>query len=210
MTRRHVRGVITTASLTCGLVIFVSAGAGAQQSPELPKKGGPITVWGCFVEHKIHDNGKFQLLNPTVGKATSVPDGTCEWSENEPVIKLEDVHDKNHHHRLDKSLAGRFMEVTGRLEDQNKTGLREVHVRSFRVVPVVPPKATAAAPAPSVPQLPGSESTVEPTPALPAADTFEAAELPTTASSLPLVALFGAFALAAGLAFYALRRRIAG
>ncbi len=104
-------------------------------------------------------------------------------------------------------MIGRWIEVTGRLESLDKTGLREVHVRSFRVVPVVPPKVAEAEPVtPPTPEV----VPVAPTPELPAVGTTGVAELPKTASSLPTTALFGVFALAAGIALLVFRRRIAG
>lgn len=101
-------------------------------------------------------------------------------------------------------MVGRWIEVTGRLESLDKTGLREVHVRSFRVVPVVTPTAEAA---PIVP--PPEVAPPEPAPELPAVGTTGVAELPKTASSVPMTALLGALALAAG-ALLVFVRRIAG
>lgn len=205
MTIRRVAGVIAAALLTCGFMLLASSNARAQTSPDLPKKGGPITLWGCFIEQKIEGNGKYQLVNPTVGAATSVPEGACSWNGTGKVIELEDVHTNVHKHHLDRSMVGRWIEVTGRLESLDKTGLREVHVRSFRVVPVVPAVAEAVPfePPPLAVEAPA------PTVDLPAVGTTGIAELPKTASSLPMTALFGALALAAGLALV-LVRRIAG
>ncbi len=206
MTVRHVFRAAAATLLACGLVALASSSARAQQSPDLPKQGGPITLWGCFVEQKIDGNGKYQLVNPTFGTATSVPEGACAWNGTDTVIELEDVHENVHKHHLDRSMIGRWIEVTGRLENRDKTGLREVHVRSFRVVPVVPPKvAEAEPPAPFVPAMPEVAPPV-PTSDLPAIGTTGVAELPKTASSLPMTALFAALALAVGVAVLALRR----
>lgn len=207
MAIRRVAGAIAVALLTCGFVLLASSTARAQTSPDLPKKGGPITLWGCFVEQKIEANGKYQLANPTIGTATTVPEGACSWNGTDKVIELEDVHTNVHKHHLDRSMVGRWIEVTGRLENRDKTGLREVHVRSFRVVPVVTP--TVAEAAPIVPPPPEVALPV-PQVDLPAVGTTGVAELPKTASSVPTTALFGALALAAGAALLVFVRRIAG
>lgn len=208
---RHVSGAIAAGLLTCGLLVLASSSARAQQSPDLPKIGGQITLWGCFVEQKIPENGKYQLYNPTMGPATTVPEGTCSPNATDQVIELEDVHENVHKHHLDRSMVGRWIEVTGRLENRDKTGLREVHVRSFRVVPVVPPKvAEAVVPAPFVPPAPPEVAPAEPVPEVAAVGTTGVAELPKTASPVPLIGLLGVFALAAGVACGIYRRRIAG
>ncbi len=208
MAIRCVSGAIATALLTCGLAILGASSARAQQSPDLPKTGGPITLWGCFAEQKIEGNGKYQLFRPTIGTATSVPEAMCAPAPTDQVIELEDVHENVHKHHLDRSMVGRWIEVTGRLEDRDKTGLREVHVRSFRVVPVVPPVVTEAAP-PFVPPPPEVAAEL-PMPELPAVATSGAAELPKTASPIPMTGLLGLAALAAGVACRVFRRRIAG
>jgi hypothetical protein len=77
-------------------------------------------------------------------------------------------------------MLGRWIEVTGKLEKfENALELREMNVKSFREVPVVPQRAEVAPKA------------------LPVGTT---GELPRTASSLPLTGLIGVIAFAGALA----------
>jgi hypothetical protein len=208
MAIRQASWTVTAALLTCGLVILGSSTAAAQRSPDLPRKGGQITLWGCFVELKVKGNGKFQLVNPTIGTATSVPEGTCTGAGTDLMVKLQHVHEKPDARELDEGLVGQWIEVSGRLEDIDTVGLREVHVTSFRIVPVVPPRAAQAAP--FIPRPP-AVALAEPTPApapVPEAQ-VAAAELPKTASALPMTGLCGVLALASGVACGRFRRRVA-
>jgi len=51
------------------------------------------------------------------------------------------------------SMMGRWLEISGRLEgDHRSDAIREIHVKAFRVIPVVVPPV-AAAPAPEPPPV---------------------------------------------------------
>ena len=116
---------------------------------------------------------------------------------------------------LEASLLGHVIEVTGRMEKIEGTvdadDLRELHVRSFRVVPVVVPRAAEmpviiqpvpppAAPAPTyVPEKPVATSGTTPEPA--------PIPLPKTASSLPLLGALSLLTLVGALLLHLLGRR---
>jgi hypothetical protein len=200
MTSRYVSGIVAAVLLTCGVIAFAPAPVSAQGTTLLPEKGGPITLVGCFLRMPVADEGnKFVLVNPTLGAATSVEEATCRSTGNEQMVELDDVHTNVHKHHLDRAKVGRWIEVTGRLEKAGHQALREVHVNSYRIVPVVP-RVAEAAPVfepPIAPSAIPQETPVE----QPVATTGVAEpELPKTASPVPLIAVFGFLALAAGLA----------
>lgn len=208
MTIRHVSGAVAAALLTAGLLALAPAKGLAQEQIVLPEQGGPITLVGCFLRMKVADGDKFVLVNPTHGPVASVPEGTCTASGMEPMVELDDVHKNPHVHHLDRSKVGRWIQITGRLEKMGHQDLREVHVETYKIVPVVryaeaprivapPMKLRAPLPAVPVQAVPG------PVPV----PTTGVAELPQTASSLPLIGLIGAVALAAGLAVRAISPR---
>jgi hypothetical protein len=75
------------------------------------------------------------------------PDAAC--SDAGQMIRLHDLHRVG----LDESMIGRWIEVTGRLEGNDPAPeTREVHIHSFRVIPVVapPPPVAEVAPAPVI------------------------------------------------------------
>jgi hypothetical protein len=117
---------------------------------------------------------------------------------------------------LDHAMLGRWLEITGRLESSHSAdGIREVHVKSFKPVPVVPRRATAATPAPPPIAKFTPAPTPEPTPQpvveqrQPVATAGVRTELPRTATSLPLFGLIGFVSLGAGLFVHLLNRRLA-
>jgi LPXTG-motif cell wall-anchored protein len=211
MTIQNVSRAITAALLTCGVFAMTPSAALAQertgQTIVLPEKGGPITLYGCFQRLRVNESDdpgmKFVLTRPTSGPATSVPEGSCNFTNSEAMVELDDVHSNVHKHHLDQAKVGQWIEVTGRLEKKGSQALREVHVETYRIVPVVVPTAPAATPyTPSPAYVP---------PAPPAAPEPVAAEpvpqqLPHTASSLPLTGLIGILMLAGGLALFGYRR----
>lgn len=208
MTIRRLSCGIAAGLLACGLVAIAPAKGSAQvregtaSGPAfLPEQGGPITLYGCFLRMKVADEGtKFVLVNPTPGPATSVPEATCTSKGTEQMVELDDVHTNLHKHHLDRSKVGRWIEVTGRLEKTGHQALREVHVNTYRIVPVVAPRAAEAAPVPTPETIQPAPAPAAPLEARPTATTGVTEELPHTASSLPLIALLGFLALAGGLA----------
>jgi hypothetical protein len=169
---------ITVGLLTCGVAAFAPANGSPQTA--LPDYNTHITLTGCFLHETIIEKGKqeeaYVLVRPTIGPVASVPHATCTSRGTDQAIELEGV--KEHH--LDSSMLGRWIEVTGKLEKfENALELRDMNVKSFREVPVVPQRAEVAPKA------------------LPVGTT---GELPRTASSLPLTGLIGVIAFAGALA----------
>lgn len=183
---------------------------GSPQASVLPEKAGRITLAGCFMEETIEGHREYVLRSPTIGSPASVPEENCAASTaSAEKVELKDVHEKTHKHHLDRSMIGRWIEVGGRIEGQADKGeLREVHVKYFRVLPVVVPRTAEAAP---VFEPPAIAPSVAPLPELPSeqpvATTGTAEPLPKTASSVPLIGFIGLLSLAGGLMFRFLGRR---
>jgi hypothetical protein len=194
------------------MAAMVPASGQAQDATALPDEGGLITLVGCLQLQQIKGHEKYVLANPTVGSVVSVPEATCSTTSTENAVRL----DKAGRPRLIKQhvdsgdlLLGHWVEVSGRLEKfESAKELRELTVKSFRMVPVVPPRAAEAVP----PPIPEPRAYIPPTPApiapieTPVATTG-VKRLPHTASQLPLVGLLGLATLAGGLAFRLARRR---
>jgi LPXTG-motif cell wall-anchored protein len=202
MSARYLCSAITGALLICGVNTVVPARVQAQQPTVLPEEGGMITLVGCLGRGGKHD--KYLLVNPTIGSMVSVPDGTCTSTGAEQAVELKDT---SRHYQ---SMLGRYVEITGRLErtegSDDPDDLRELHVRSFREVPVVPPRITEAAP-PSAPppvfepQPPAPQAAA---PAIPeekpvATTGTTPAPLPKTASGSSLIGFLGLLSLAGAL-----------
>jgi len=184
---------ITVGLLTCGLAAFAPANGSPQT--DLPDYSTHITLTGCFLHETIIEKGKqeeaYVLVRPTIGPVASVPHATCTSRGTDQAIELEGVRDHPDEQHLDSSMLGRWIEVTGRLEKfENALELREMNVKSFREVPVVPQRAEVAAT--HVPHI--AQAVPAPAPGPPAR------ELPRTASSLPLTGLIGVIAFAGALA----------
>jgi LPXTG-motif cell wall-anchored protein len=202
MSARYLCSAITGALLLCGVNTVVPARVQAQQPTVLPE-GGMITMVGCLGRGGKHDN-KYVLVNPTIGSMVSVPDGTCTSTDTEQAVELKDT---SRHYQ---SMLGRYVEITGRLEriegSDDPDDLRELHVRSFREVPVVPPRIVEAAP-PSAPppvfepQPPAPQAEAPAIPEQkPVATTGTApAPLPKTASGSSLIGFLGLLSLAGAL-----------
>ena len=198
MTIRRASSAITAGLLTCGLVAIALGRGSAQQASALPEKGGPITLVGCFLHMEVAGHGeKFVLVTPMLGPATSVTEATCT-STGTQIVELDDM---NRMLKVDRSKVGRWIEVNGRLAEGHHA-VRELHLNTYRFVPVVAPRVAEAAPAAPTPE------TIQPHPApapapvsetTPTATTGVAEPLPSTASSLPLIGLIGFLALTGGL-----------
>ena len=206
MTNRRVAGAIAAGMLVCGLIAIAPAQAqvrqGMAQGPAfLPEQGGQITLYGCFLRVPVANEGdKFVLAMPMLGPANSVTEATCTSKGTEQMVELDDVHTNVHEHHLDRSQVGRWIEISGRLEKAGHQALREVHVDTFRIVPVVSTRAAEPAPAPMAEPIQPPPAPVTP-PVLKTTPTGTVGtELPHTASSLPLIGLIGVLALAGGLA----------
>lgn len=206
MTSRYVSGVIV---LMCGLLTLDLARAQTRDSSLLPpEQSGLITVAGCL-QLGGTDGDKYLLTNPTLGPVANVPEETCNAPVDDRTLDLKDTAQ----HGINQSMLGRWVEINGRLEketDTDLTNLRELEVRSFRMLPVVPPPPVIppraeAAPVPETPP----QAELQPTPPAerPAPPeeqpigTTGVAEttLPKTASLLPAIGLLGLLSLAGGL-----------
>jgi LPXTG-motif cell wall-anchored protein len=206
MTTRHVRSAIAVSLVTFGVVALAPAVARAQNATDIPEKGGAITLVGCFVRGQVKSHDKYVLVRPIVGSVESVPDASCSSTAGDQVVKLQDLSQAG----LDHVMLGRWLEITGRLEGNHRSdAIREVHVKSFRPVPVVPPRvAENVSPEPPAaietpPVAPFAEAVVE---EAPVATAGVREELPQTATSLPLFGLIGLVALSAGFGLHLLNR----
>ena len=203
MTLRALSSASIAAVLLCGLN---TAPASAQNTTLLPaEESAVITATGCLQRAGKERSNHYILTSPRLGAVASVADGACDEPIDARAVELEDADD----HGLNPTLVGHWIEINGRLERETSTNpnnLRELKVRSFRLVPVVPPQRAEAAPAPLPPPvLEAPAPAVAPPP--PAAPTAIAEPLPRTASPLAMIGLLGLLSSAAGLGFRMFRSR---
>jgi len=208
MTVQRLRRVLTVTLAVCGAVAMASPRAQAQEV--LPTEGGMITLVGCFLPGGSH-HSKYVLAKPIIGSVASVTDGTCAAEIDETAVELKDTGGSRH---LGEGMLNHVIEVTGRLEKLEGTtdakDLREVHVRSFRPVPVVVP--TPAAPPPEVRYMPAPQpqAAIPPLPAdqpVATSGTVATPALPKTASPLPLMGLLSLLSLSGALSLRLVGRR---
>ena len=201
MTLRALSSASIATVLVCGLN---TATASAQNTTLLPaEESAVITATGCLQRAGNERNDHYVLTSPRLGTVASVADGACNEPLDARAVELEDADD----HGLNPTLVGHWIEINGRLERETSTNpnnLRELKVRSFRLVPVVPPQRVEVAPAPL--PLPAPEPLAPVTPP-PAAPTAIAEPLPRTASPLAMLGLLGLLSSAAGLGFRMFRSR---
>jgi hypothetical protein len=192
---------------TCGVVTVGPAHAQQRDGGLLPgEERGLITVAGCFVrgvQVRGGENDTYVLSRPIRGPVNSVPESACTADPDGDALDLE----KTSQAGMNDSMLGHWIEVSGELEKEttsNPDNLRELDVRSFRMVPVVPrPAAAASAPQPPIPQQP-----IAPAPqrTAPVGTTGEAPQsLPRTASHIPAIGLFGLLSVAGGLVLRSFR-----
>jgi len=212
MTTRHVRSALAASMLTFGMVALAPATGRAQNSTTLPDEGQMITLTGCFTQGVIGNSSKerFVLAKPFVGTVASVAEPTCSASGTDQMIKLQDLSQVD----MGAAQVGRWVQIYGRLEGNHKDSddhYREVHVKSFSLVPVVvpPPKvaeviiqqpAPEPAPAPQIAEAPAPEPA-------PVATSGERKRLPKTATSVPVFGLIGFLSIAGGFALQLFNRR---
>jgi hypothetical protein len=211
MSARYLCSAITAALLTFGVDTTAPALARAQQPTILPEEGGMITLVGCLQRGGKHD--KYLLVDPRMGSVVSVPEATCAASGTEQAVELKDT---SRHYQ---SMLGRYVEITGRLEriesSDDPDDLRELHVRSFREIPVVPPQIAAAPPPSEPPQViqpepPAAQATPAAPEERPVATTGTApapASLPRTASASSLIGLVGLLSLGGAFALRLFHRQ---
>ncbi len=211
MTTRHARSPLVAAVLTVGVVTLAASTARAQTTT-LPDQGGIITVVGCVAHEEVKNHKSYVLVKTIVGSIPSVTEAACTSSPGDQVIKLQDRNKVD----FDETFVGRWVEVTGRLEDSHRK-VRELHMRSIKAVPVAQPRVAEVAtptpppftePPPAAPAAePAIESQPEPRPEPQPVATSGVKELPKTATSLPLFGLIGLVSLTGGLVLQLLNRR---
>jgi hypothetical protein len=186
--------VATAFTLIAPLVTASPARAQSSGVNQLPAadESAIVTVVGCL-QLGGEKGDKYVLGDVTVGPANSVTEQSCRTSGG--VIELE--HEKRF--GMNESMLGRWVEINGRLEKETSDdpdNLRELHVRSFRMVPVIPPRAAAA---PTYIAPPPLAAEPERMPQQQAAVTPEAprTNLPRTATNLPSIGLAGLLMLTA-------------
>ena len=203
MTTRHGRALIAASLIAIGTDAL--APSTHAQAQTLPQQGGDITIVGCFVRGMVKSHARYVLVRPIVGSVESVPDASCASIPGDEVIKLQDLSQAG----LDQMMLGRWLEISGRLEGNHRSdGVREVHVKSFRALPVVPPRVAerVSPPSPAIetpPVAPATGSAIAPAPL---ATTGVRTELPRTATSLPLVGLIGFVSFSAVFGLFLLNR----
>ena len=197
MTLGNVCGALAAIALTCGLSVTPAHAQTRDASLLPPDESAVITVVGCF--QRGGKNGeRFVLASPRLGPIAGVPEATCRVRATEPAFELEHTDQQG----INESMLGRWIEVNGRLEKEmstNPENLREMHVRSFRMMPVIPPPVEVAqAPVTQAPEPPRYEQQPYTPPTI--ARLEEPAPLPRTATPLPAIGLLGLLALGGGLA----------
>lgn len=201
MIRTRRTAIVGVLTLSVAAMVGSRGRAQSQSSYDFETKKGHITVVGCLQRENFGKHDKYVLVSPTHGPAHSVSDASCDSAGKAATFQLED----SKRGQINESMIGHWVEITGRLGGvQDSNGLRRLHARASRLVPVVVARAeeTLAPPMTYQPQ-----ATSEP----PAAPPVEAVgtsgvttkELPKTASPEPLIGLLGLIAIAAG---FSLRR----
>jgi hypothetical protein len=224
MTRQYLFGA-TLVVFSFGLLAVEPAYAQQRRDGNLlpQEQGGQVVAVGCLlhgsdVRGGKKDKDKYVLARPRKGPVASVPEASCTADAGAAALDLDNTKDAG----VTDSLVGRWVEIGGRLEketDKNPDNLRELDVKTYKLVPVVIPRAaaapantparTASAASSSSATLPG-QSTPQATgsPAAVTAQSQEAGQtLPHTATNRPAIALGALLSLAAGLLLRSFRVR---
>jgi hypothetical protein len=198
-----VSGAFTAIVLICGLPTLDPGHAQTRDSSLLPPDtSGLITVAGCLQPGE--KKGEYVLANPTLGPIANVREETCSARVDDRALDLKDTSE----HGINQSMLGHWVEINGRLEketDADLTNLRELDVRSFRMLPVIPPRAEAApvhVPPPQAAQqpfTPPADTTAPPEEQPRGTTGVVETTLPKTATPLPAIGLLGPLSLAGGL-----------
>jgi len=173
-------------------------------------QSGQVTAVGCLVKGDTIRGGKadkYVLARVKKGPIASVPEASCTAESGADALTVDNPEKAS----MKDSMLGKWVEITGRLEsetDKNPDNLRELDVRSARMVPVVPPAAPAATPAARPAPAPAmAEPRPQPAAAPPAPEAPAPKHLPKTASELPAIGFAGMLAVAAGLMLRSSRLR---
>ena len=202
MTLRCMSGAIAGTVIICGVLFVTPVHGQIRDGGLLPQEeSGLITVLGCFLRGGDDGDG-FLLAHPTRGPVESVEEETCTAGASDNALDLDDTGKLG----MNESLTGRWIEISGRLEKETSRdpdNLRELEVRSFRIVPVVPRVAAAPPPAPiPEPQVAAAAPVLEEPPIAdtPVGTTGQVeTTLPQTASYLPTSGFAALLLLAGGL-----------
>ena len=188
---KSVWGALTAVLLTCGVPAVAPAYAQYRSNVLPTDQSGWVTVAGCLQPRGTQPN-KYALASP-MPAVDSVTEETCNAPVDSRAFELDDPEESG----ISDALIGRWIEIYGKLEKETSTdpaNYRELDVKSFRLVPVVRPRAEAVpAPAPIFEE-----------PAAPPAETPVATSgvaLPKTASPLTAIGLLGLLSLAGAFAF---------
>lgn len=194
MTLRYLSGATIVTALACGLTPV-------HAQDVLPREqSAVVTVTGCLLGGD--KPGRFVLAAPRLGAVPNVENGACDAPIDSRTLDLEDADDRG----INDTLIGRWVEISGRLEREtsdNPENLRELSVRSFRIVPVVPRLAEFAPP-----PAPRADLSAPPAQAPPPTAIEE--PLPATASPLAMLGLLGLLTLAGGIGVNIYRARTRG
>jgi len=197
MTVQYVCGGFAAVLLTCGAAVVAPASAQTRDATVLPpEQSGWVTVVGCLQPRGAHAH-KYALASP-MPAVDSVTEETCNSPVDSRAFELDDPEESG----ITEALFGRWIEIYGKLEKEtskNPKNYRELDVKSFKLVPVIRPRAEAV-PAPSTQFEPPPEP-VATAPASPAERPVgtTGTELPKTASSLPVLGLIGLLSLVGAL-----------
>ena len=200
MTLRCMSSAVIAVVLSCSVWIVASAGAQTRDASLLPpEQSGVITVAGCL-QLGGKNGDRYLLANPQLGPLSNVPKAACNDTVDHRALDLQDTGE----HGINPSMLGHWVEINGKLEretDDDLTNLREITVRSFRLIPVLPPPvlSTRTEPRPE----PRQQAAAEPAAPAAAAPVEEpigtsGQALPQTASMLPVFGMLGLLSLAGG------------
>jgi len=195
------------------MVALAPAIGHAQFGTPLPLGRALVTVVGCLQRDK-HDAGAYILQNTIIATATNAPETSCAPKTDQSGVRLEEIN----HVGVADSMLGRWVEITGKLEkSDDDESMRELYVRSLRVLPEAPraavtPPAVIFLPAPTpapAPAPPAAAPSPEPRQEAPVGTSgvIQRTELPKTVSPLPVVGSVGLLSLAGGFIFSMVRRR---
>jgi len=207
MTLRYLRNGAIAIVIAGGLPVGLAYAQQRDGGLLPPGQSGIVTVAGCLMpgdQIRGAAGQKFVLANLHTG-IDSVAEETCTADPDATAIRL----DQPGTNRLANAMLGRWVEVSGRLEKEESTSgrhLRELDVKSARLLPVVIPRQAVAAPAPEPPAFEAAVAEVIAEPAPVATSGQE--PLPKTASPVPLAGLLGLFACAGGFVLRSVRQRL--